>query len=564
MSASDKKKLRKELNPAALTEKQQTEKKEQKKMKTYTLTFVIAMALVLVIVLTSVLQMPVTNLLKANTVAVKVGNHELDAAQFDYFYYDAISEFYSLAEKNGFSSYPDLYFQIYYNFIPSQPLEDQKLPGNEEGKTWADYFIESATEQARWTYALYDLAIENKHTMTESELKTVESAAAYMELYATFSGASSTDAYVKSIYGSSATLDGYVAYNEICSMAQSYARKTYEGFDFKDEDIRARDEKNPGKYSSYSWLSYSINVNSYLKGGEKVTGEDGKVTTVYSDEEKAAALAAAKADAEALKNSASADKEAFDKAINALEINKPAEDAKDPKPIESVDNKALLYAVAERGNENVAKWLADKDRKAGDLDYIEVTSGEDDDKTVTGFIVVLFNERIENTMNVGTVRHLLVKFEGGKKNPTTNEMEYTEAEKKAARAEAEKYLKEYTEGEKQDEEAFSALVKKYSDDSSKSSGGLFENITPDSGYVENFTKWATAEHKKGDVEIIETEYGYHIMFYVEANEFNYRDMMINNELVNEAYDAWEKSAVDAVTATIENMTFADTDYVISK
>ena len=50
MSASAKKKLRKEENAAQLTEKQLKEQKEAKKLKAYTLTFAIIMVLVVAIV----------------------------------------------------------------------------------------------------------------------------------------------------------------------------------------------------------------------------------------------------------------------------------------------------------------------------------------------------------------------------------------------------------------------------------------------------------------------------------------------------------------------------------
>lgn len=48
MSASDKKKLRKEERVAAMTEKQQQAKKEAKKLKTMTITFIAILAVVVV------------------------------------------------------------------------------------------------------------------------------------------------------------------------------------------------------------------------------------------------------------------------------------------------------------------------------------------------------------------------------------------------------------------------------------------------------------------------------------------------------------------------------------
>ena len=50
MSASDKKRLRKEQNAAAMTERQKAEQKEAKKLKSMTLTFAVVMVLVVAIV----------------------------------------------------------------------------------------------------------------------------------------------------------------------------------------------------------------------------------------------------------------------------------------------------------------------------------------------------------------------------------------------------------------------------------------------------------------------------------------------------------------------------------
>ena len=161
-------------------------------------------------------------------------------------------------------------------------------------------------------------------------------------------------------------------------------------------------------------------------------------------------------------------------------------------------------------------------------------------------------------MSIGTVRHLLVKWalDKDKKEPT-------EEQKKAAKDKAEKLLKEYQDGKKT-EESFTELVKKNSDDTgSKTSGGLISNIHPDAGYVKSFTEWATAEHKVGDVEIIESEYGYHIMYYVEAAELNYRDTLINNEMENDAYEAWQEALLEKATVTEGDMKYADTDMIVS-
>jgi hypothetical protein len=554
MSASDKKKLRKEQNVAAMTEKQQTANKEQKKLKAYTFTFVIAMILVVAIFLVAVLKAPVTNLLMNATNAVTIGEHKIDAAEFNYFYIDAIGKFYG--NFSDYGEYKDMYVQMFTGLNPSAELGSQ-VYDEKTGETWADYFAKAAVENAKWTYAMYDKAMAAGHQLSAEEKSTLANVEAYMDLYAAMSQMSSADSYIKSMYGSSANMDSYLAYYERNLIAQSFAGNYINGLEYKDEDYRNHEKDKFHEYCSYSYATIVLNVNDYLTGGTKVTGEDGKTTITYSDEEKKAAQEAALADAKKLLASNANNVENLNLAIAALK--------KDDKNKEATEITGRLHSALSINNEDMKKWVVSDERKAGDLNYFENTTS-DDKKTVTGYTVVLYLERIDNTMNVGTVRHLLVKFEGGTTDKTTNKTTYSDAEKKKAKEEAEKLLAEFNKGDKT-EKAFIELLKKHSDDKDSSgkvnNEGLYENVTPDSGYVKSFTEWATAEHKAGDVGIIETEYGYHIMYYVEANELNYRDMLIRNDLVEKDFTAWEKSVIDSVTATMDNMIFLNKDYILS-
>ena len=104
MSASSKKKLRKEQNLAAMTEKQLNEQKEAKKLKRYTWTFVIAMILVVLIAVGSVVRVPIIGALDRGSHAVNIGTHELTTTEMGYFYVDAINEHYNEA-YNTYGNY---------------------------------------------------------------------------------------------------------------------------------------------------------------------------------------------------------------------------------------------------------------------------------------------------------------------------------------------------------------------------------------------------------------------------------------------------------------------------
>ena len=86
MSASDKKKLRKEERVAAKTEKQQQAKKEAKKLKTMTITFIAILAVVVVafgwMLVDSYLK--VNGVLEKKTIVATVDGTDLNTVEFSY------------------------------------------------------------------------------------------------------------------------------------------------------------------------------------------------------------------------------------------------------------------------------------------------------------------------------------------------------------------------------------------------------------------------------------------------------------------------------------------------
>ena len=560
MSASDKKKLRKELNAASMTEKQQNEMQAQKKSKTYTTIFLVSMILVVVLVLTSVLQTPVKVLIGNSTVAATVNDHEITAAEFNYFYYDVISNFYSQFSSAG--DYQDMYVQIYTGLNPAQALDAQKY--DTTGKTWAQYFVESALDSAKWTYAMYDEAVKTGFKLTEDQQKSLDSLSSNMNLFAQLYGYSNTDGYLRAQYGTYATMDSYMNYYEVSMLASSYASKHYDSLKFDATAIRDYEKEKMEEFNSYSWGYYYFNASTFLTGGTEVKDENGKTSITYSDDEKAAAVKVAKDHADAVIKGTAADFDAFEKLIND-ELGNTAEDSK-KVTITKYEN--VLHSALS-ANEDMIKWLTDSARQTGEMTVIaNTTENEDKTETTNGYYVLYFSSSRDNSdLYVGTVRHLLVKFQGGTTDKTTNKTVYSDEEKKAAKEKAEKLLAEFQAGEKTDEEAFTAFLTKHTDDvdSNKkpNNDGLYSDITPDSSYVQAFKDWATAKHEAGDMEIVETEYGYHIRYYVEAEELNYRDTLIHAAMVDEDYEKWEKGILDASKAAQITDKLVKKDLIIS-
>ena len=82
--------------------------------------------------------------------------------------------------------------------------------------------------------------------------------------------------------------------------------------------------------------------------------------------------------------------------------------------------------------------------------------------------------------------------------------------------------------------------------------------------VQAFNDWCfDASRKTGDTAIVETEYGYHVMYFVGNSGVTYRDYMIENTLRSEAMTEWETGLVEAAELVVENTKYVKTDLTLS-
>lgn len=550
MSASSKKKLRKEQSAGNLTPRQQQAKKEAKKLRIQTTAFVIVIALVLVTAIGVMAYRGVVNsgILQKNITAATVGEHKMSSAELNYFYMDAISNQYS-SWQNSFGTSTDSYLKSYYNLDTSLPLDSQYYNPDEK-ITWADNFIDSAIADAKATYAIYDKAIANEYKLSGDSLEEYEGWVETYEKQAELYGAS-TDEMIKANYGPGSSFETWKSYLKKVITAQAFAADYANSLVYDKDELREHEEGREKEFSSYSYDSYHLSYTKYPELGTK--GENDNVT--YNDEQKKAALEAAKKDAEAL--TAANNSEKFDALIAALKCNKGNNSAVSTK---SVDQG---YSAI---NENLREWLTDPARKEGDTTVIANTSTTTDEDgketTVTnGYFALLYKGTSDNSRPLANVRHLLVKFEGGTTDSEGNTT-YSDKEKAAAKEAADELLAKWQENPTQ--ENFIELVKEHSDDSSAEKGGLFENISPDDSYVTEFLDWSLDEKRKeGDCEIIETQFGYHIMYYVGDDELTYRDSLITNEMKDADYTKWYEDIVNAVKAEEGNTGMLQKDFVIA-
>ena len=351
MSASNKKKLRKEQEAEKLTEKQRTALKEAKKVKLYTAAFGIVLVLLLVTALFVGVRQVITSkgIREKNTVALTVGTHEISNAELNYYYMDAVNNFYS-----NYGSYAAM-----FGLDVTKPLDEQFVDET-AGTTWADDFLSSAKSTAQAAYALADAAQAAGFALPEADQTSIQNNIATMDVYATLYGYGSGEDYLKAIYGKGATTESYQAYCERNALAQAYQEFYADSLTYTDEQLRQAEADNYSAYSSFTYQTYYLAASRFLTGG--TTGEDG--TTTYSEEETAASVAAAEAAAKSLTEADIHSVEDLDAAIAALEVNadtQAASTAYDSTKYSSV-NSAYL------------DWVTDESRKEGDIASFPNTS----------------------------------------------------------------------------------------------------------------------------------------------------------------------------------------------
>ena len=82
--------------------------------------------------------------------------------------------------------------------------------------------------------------------------------------------------------------------------------------------------------------------------------------------------------------------------------------------------------------------------------------------------------------------------------------------------------------------------------------------------VTNFNNWCfDASRQVGDTGIVETEYGYHVMFFAGNAEQTYRDLLIENDLRNSDFTAWYTALTADITSEVGNTKYISTDLVLS-
>lgn len=399
---------------------------------------------------------------------------------------------YSVAEANWM--YSNSFFELYesisntygsyaqYILNPQQSLKEQQYS---EDQTWADYIKEYSEQKLINLTVLYDEAKNAGWVLDQAYYDQIDSDLESIKNTATSNG-TDLNSYLILSYGKGVNEKVYKEMYEKYYYAYSYANSVRDGIEITSSEIDAKYNEDKKAYDQ-------VTYNYIFVDGTAAESEDAT--------------------------------EVLEKAKTTAEAVVAAENMS-----EYVENElgttvtTVRYSTYANVSSTFADWLFDDARVAGDKEKFDGTNG---------YYVVEFVEKGDLHYNMVDVRHILVAPED-----TSNEASWETAE------ETVNSYYDAIKGMGLTENNFAAAASVYSQDSGSASiGGLVSNIYKGET-VKPFEDWCFDESRKaGDTEIIKSDYGYHIMYFVSQGEEYYTSVIdgdIRDERFNEIVEGYSE------------------------
>ena len=495
-----------------------------------------------------------TGIVDRSRTAFYVGDVKVSQPEYSY-YYSSIYQMYAQYAAYGYvdldtSATPDK--QEYSGSLG-------EIEGFPEDQTpmWTDFFEYNAKQRIQYTKACVKEAEKLGLKLSDEQLASIDSNISEMEESAKANNYS-LSSYLRASIGKGMTVGIYrkiLEEQQICELVQDNK------FDelaagYTDKQVAKEYKKNTVNYATVSFRSYVIKAE---------TVKDEEADTEKATDE---TMAAAKKVADKLAADAK-DEASFKDSVALIES---ANDNKDYKEFLTDDSLTLQSDVnyetvsGSVSDEKFLDWLfSEKTEK--NATYVL----ENADTGYTVYLMVAPSHKAPDS-DIYDVRHILVKFpeeeetadtadeaeEAAEEETTaadgeTTEAETTEAETtkeettaapevkvetldtskysdvtidlavnadtakdKATYKKAQDILKEYLDGDKT-ASSFAKLAQEYTEDSNGADGGLYSDV-PRGQMVSEFEDWCLKDgRKEGDVGIVETTYGYHIMYFVKRD-----------------------------------------------
>lgn len=499
-----------------------------------------------------------SGMLERGKTAFMVGDVEVTSAEYGYYYSSAFNNYFQYSYQYDYY-YGEGMGKLYTGYDYAVSPDEQKYEGDElkdiENPTYTDFFQDQAMSSLKYVKASVKYAEENGITLDEADYAEIET---MIKEYK--DGAKemnySLPAYLRKFFHKGMTEDllrKIVEEQTLTTKVQNVKIEEYAD-SYADSKIEETYFKSLDTYGVTSIYNYVIEADTETVKAEK-EGEEAKEKVTD------ATMAAAKAKADkfvaALKSGKDFKDVAYDYAKEAG--NKDYKDYKTDETLTLLADATHSDVSYESSDKDFLKWAFDTDTKAGET-YIVKNDGE-------GYTVFMMKEPVHKAADIRTydVRHILVKFPEDDNAQAKEEADAEEVTDKELYAKAQDILNEYLEGEKT-EDSFAALAVKYSEDGNAADGGIYEDVT-EGRMVAEFENWALdADRKYGDVDIVETSYGYHIMYFIDSEVTTWSDT-IRNDLATEKYsklaEELEKGENVKITGIVEDALDGVDEFIVS-
>ena len=450
-------------------EEKEKEKKEERISTTVGIVFLVALVCL-------VASFPIRTYLATHETYVVINGEEVNKVEFDYVY--------NTTKNNYITQYGS--YLSYFGLDTSKDLSTQMYS---DTLTWQDYFEQNAVESLKQNKALMAEAKAAGFTYdTTDEYNTFKET---IKTSAAAAGVSDKE-YVRSIYGSYATMGRIEEYVKNDMVMNAYYQKLQEDNAPSDDEIQSYYEENKATYDSVDYRLTTIEADLPTEPTELAdpVEETAADTTGTTDGTTAA---------DSTQDTAYQPSDA--------EIAKAMEDARvladDAEQTVAKDGEAHENEKKSSVNYMISDWLFDDARKAGDTTVITNDNSH-------CYYVVAFEKRYLDETPSADVRVII---------PTEDKT-------------GEEILEEWKNGAAT-EDSFAELCKKYTQDTSAvENGGLFEQVTK-TGMTEELSNWIfDSSRQAGDTVAITVSDTTYVLYYIGQDQPEWK-INIKNTLVSD-------------------------------
>lgn len=467
--------------------------------------------------------------------AAKLDDEKITVAEYNYYYMSLYNQIYQTTSQID-SYYGTGYGKMYTGFDTTTDPAEQDYTSDDapEGvETWADYFEYTAPEKAFLQRKLaaaaeaeekFELTDEQKKEMTEEIDERIENLEESAETYDY-----ALTNFISKNCGEGLTEKTYRKFLERDYTVQYYLEwyKDNVSETLTDDEVKAYYSENK---DTYDYADLRIFSFSYAQADEDTEESD----TTYTQ-----------AEAKKLAN------EFKGKITNEASFVKLAQEyAPESQKSSYEEDSATLVSnytksTISQTSEKLADWAFASKRSVGDTAVI------DDSESSVYYVAYIVKVAAPDKGTAGAdVRHILVKAETEDDDGNALSDDQIKKNFAAAKEEAESIYAEWKETDAT-EATFATLATEKSDDTgSTENGGLYEDITSTSSYVEEFLDWALDDHKVGDTGIIKTDYGYHIMYFVGKDDMQKWESDVRSAIADEEYSEYTEGVYNEISEKI--------------